>query len=188
MVSVFVSHSKHDVQLRKFFAEICNNIRLHAKFMEWHDYDNKYAGREISKIIRAGWLSGSDTSAVFVLLGDGVADPPTNTPEYTHNWVAFEVGAAASCLKPVWVFEEFNKFTQFPIPFVTDYAQYTLDDPEHLKYYGKVLTEQILYPGNSKTIVPTKIICPHSNCNATYNCWSKSEIIYCPVCRKEIPS
>lgn len=190
MVSVFISHSKHDVHLRKFFAEICNNVRLHAKYMEWQDLEGQYAGEKISRLIRAGVIDGLlrdyDTSAVFVLLGEKLQNPPTNTPEFTHNWVSFEVGAAASCLKPVWVFEEFNKFIKFPIPYVTDYAQFTLDDPKHLKYYGDVFTEQIKYPTQRKTITPLEITCPHEKCNAKYRYWSKSEMFHCPVCRQEV--
>jgi len=186
VVSVFVSHSKHDVQLRKYFSEIFTNIGLKAKFMEWENLRGKYAGKEISRMIRSGIFSGHDTAALFVLLGKNLENPPTNTPEFTHNWVTFETGAAASCLKPVWVFEEFGEFIKFPIPFVTDYAQYDLDSVEHLRYYGELFKQRIIYPGNPQRILPTKMKCPHQNCNAEYRCWSEIQSLNCPVCRKRI--
>jgi hypothetical protein len=55
MVSVFVSHSKHDTHLRKFFSEICTTIGLRAHFMEFAELNGKYAGHEISRMIRAGF-------------------------------------------------------------------------------------------------------------------------------------
>jgi len=187
MVSVFVSHSKHDAHLRKYFSEIFTNIGLRAKFMEWEDLKGKYAGHEISRMIRAGFFTAHDTAAVFVLLGESLEQPPTNTPEFTHNWVTFEVGAAAGCIKPVWVFEEFDKFIKFPIPYVTDYAQYNLDDVEHLRYFGKLFNEQILYPTRDKTLKPAwNVKCPYPDCNAAYRCWAQKDSINCPVCRRGI--
>lgn len=187
MVSVFVSHSKHDVPIRKFFSEIFSNIGLRAKFMEWEDMSNIYAGDVISKIIRADFFSGHDTYAVFILLGRNVANPPSATPEFTQNWVAFEAGAAASCLKPVWVFEDFSDFVNYPIPFVTDYVNYTLDSIEHLRYLSSLFEQEILFPGRTKEIKPySNIKCPYKDCNATYRYWNKSNQINCPVCRRGI--
>lgn len=187
MVSVFVSHSKHDVALRKFFSEIFTSIGLQAHFMEFAELGGKYAGNEISWMIRAGFFSGHDTSAVFVLLGENLVRPPTNTPEFTHNWVSFEVGAAAGCRKPVWVFEEFNKNIQFPIPFVTDYVQYNLDDIEHLKILKQIFKEKIQLPNSIQTRKPEHDVkCPYADCNAEYRCWSSANTINCPVCRRGI--
>ena len=187
MPSVFISHSKGDVHLRKFFSEIFSGLELRAQFIEFEELSGKYAGHEISRMIRAGLLSGHDTAAVFVLLGDSLERPATNTPEFTHNWVAFEVGAAASCLKPVWVFEEYDKFIRFPIPYVTDYAQYRLDDISHLKYFRSVFKEYILYPSRVKTVKPVDTIkCPYADCNANYVRWSSNNTINCPVCRRSM--
>lgn len=187
MVSVFVSHSKHDVHLRKFFAEVFTSIGLRAHFMEFAELGKKYAGNEISWMIRAGFFSGHDTAAVFVLLGESLANPPTNTPEFTHNWVSFEVGAAAGCRKPVWVFEEYGKNIQFPIPFVTDYVQYHLDDVDHLKVLRQIFKERIQYPNAQQTVKPERTVkCPWSDCNAEYRYWSTADTINCPVCRRGI--
>lgn len=184
MVSVFVSHSKYDSHLRKFFAEIFADIGLRSTFMELKDLTGKYAGDVISKTIRAGFLSGQDTHSVFVLLGENLANPPN--PEFTHNWIAFEAGAAAGCLKRVWVFEEFNKFINFPIPFVSDYVLYDLDNVEHLRFLGSLFKQEIIFPGSTKQIKPRKTICPYTDCNAAYNFWSNAQSIDCPVCRRGI--
>jgi len=184
MVSVFVSHSKLDSHIRKYFSEIFSDIGLRATFMELKDLTGKYVGDEISRMIRAGIFSGHDTAAVFVLLGENLENPPN--PEFTHNWVTFEAGAAASCLKPVWVFEEFGKFIKFPIPFVTDYVIYTLEDVKHLQFLGSLFKQEIVYPNTAKKLHPENIVCPYENCNASYRLWSKTNSINCPVCRRGI--
>ena len=187
MVSVFVSHSKHDIEYRKFFSEIFSNIGLRAKFMEWEDLTGIYAGDVISKIIRAGFFSGHDTSALFILLGKSLERPPSTTPYFTHNWIAFEAGAAAGCLKPVWVFEEYNDFIQCPIPYVDNYANYTLDSVDHLRFLSDLFKQEIIFPGNVKRIKPrANIKCPHDNCNAVYKYWNENNNFNCPVCRRGI--
>ena len=187
MVSVFVSHSKDDVMIRKFFSEIFTNIGLKAKFMEWTDLTGKYAGDTISKIIRAGFFSGHDTSALFILLGKGVVNPQSPTPQFTHNWISFEAGAAASCLKPVWVFEEFSDSIKFPIPFVTDYVNYNIDNVEHLRFLSQLFKQEIQYPTRAKSIKPhSKIQCPYEDCNAICNYWNDHDKFNCPVCRRGI--
>ena len=183
MTSVFVSHSKDDSHIRKFFAEIFADIGLKATFMELKNLTGKYAGDIISKTIRAEMLSGYDTAALFVMLGDGLENP--RNPEFTQNWVAFEAGAAAGCRKRVWVFEEFEKFIQFPTPFVTDYVLYTLDNVEHLQFLGQLFKQEIVSPNSPKKLKPIrKIKCPYDDCNAKYTLWSKSAPINCPVCRR----
>lgn len=185
MVSVFVSHSKHDVEIRKFFAEIFSRTGLKAKFMEWEDMSKIYAGAKISKMIRAGIFSGHDTSAVFVLLGRNVATPPSATPEFTHNWVAFEAGAAAGCLKPVWVFEDYSDMVNYPVPFVTDYVNYELDNVDHLRFLSSLFEQEIKFPSRAKRIKPyANIKCPYENCNARYRYWNEHNEINCPVCRR----
>ena len=184
MTSVFVSHSKDDIKIRKFFAEIFANIGLKANFMEWKDLTGKYAGDIISRMIRAEWMSGYDTKALFVLLGNGVSRPMTNTPQYTHNWISFEAGAAASCLKPVWVFEDFKNNVNFPIPFVTDYIKYNLDSKEDLQFLSRLFQQEIIQLNIGEMFKPTyNIICPYVDCNAKYRYWSSSGNICCPVCK-----
>ena len=56
MVAVFVSHSKHDAPLRKYFSEIFASIGLKAYFMEWHDLHGQYSGDKISRMIEVALL------------------------------------------------------------------------------------------------------------------------------------
>ena len=155
--------------------------------MEWEDLTGIYAGDTISKIIRAGFFSGHDTSALFILLGKSLENPPSTSPYFTQNWVAFEAGAAAGCLKPVWVFEEYQDLIQFPIPYVSDYANYTLDNVDHLRYFSNLFEQEIIFPGRVKRIKPYATIkCPHNNCNAVYRYWNQNNNINCPVCRRSI--
>ena len=75
----------------------------------------------------------------------------------------------------------------FPIPFVTDYVNYNLDNVEHLRYLSQLFEQEIRYPSRIKRIKPqSKIKCPYDDCNATYNYWSQQNNIRCPVCRREI--
>ena len=88
--SVFFSHSKHDRNLIDYFSKIFAFIGLRGIFFEWQQLPPNYAGLTISEYIR-----DPDTVAVFVLMGINVLRPPTRTPQYTHNWVSFEVGTAS---------------------------------------------------------------------------------------------
>ncbi|MGQ0772594.1 MAG: hypothetical protein ACT4NT_07480 [Nitrososphaerota archaeon] len=169
--------------------------------MEWENLDNKYAGKEISDIIR-GSLLGETVSGVIVLLGRNLQNPATSwqntsysfqpasqTPtsyQHMHNWVNFEVGVSAGVRKPVVVFEEYNQFIMFPIPYVTDYCQFVLDSDDHIKSLGDFLEAKFL---RIKRFQPwSNIRCPYDNCNAEYACWSEpsNNKMNCPVCRHEI--
>jgi hypothetical protein len=88
--------------------------------------------------------------------------------------VAFEVGVAAGCQKPVWVFEEFGYNIISPIQFVTNYCRYQMDyNNEFLRYIRNILV--------GKGPHPNQIGCP--NCYASYRYWNREAIEYCPICR-----
>ena len=183
MMSIFVSHIKHDEHIRKYFSQIFADKGLKATFIEFKKISGQYAGHVISQNIRGGILSGHDTAVLFVLLGKGLEYPPN--PKFTHNWVAFEAGCAASCNKRVWVFEERESFIDYPIPFVTDYVLYTLDNIEDLQFLGDLFEQEIPNPVYQK-IKYTPIKCAYSDCNAKYKLWSKTSEFYCPVCRRHM--
>jgi hypothetical protein len=180
--SIFFSHSKHDRNLIDYFSKIFAYIGLHGIFFEWQQLHPNYAGLTISS-----WIRHPDVVAVFVLMGINLVSPPTRTPQYTHNWVSFEVGTASGCGKPIWVFEQFDSFIQYPIPFVTDYAQYTLENLQHLQSYGAIFQDRIL--SQRQRIPPQRqgFQCEYEDCCAIYNCWSIAENFNCPVCRRPIP-
>lgn len=120
-------------------------------------------------------------TAVFVLLGKKLESPPS--PEYTHNWVNFEVGVAAGSTKPVWAFEQEGDSIRFPMPYVTDYMTYVLNDKNHGRKMAELFKSRIAGGLRRRTQPPVRC----SNCNATYNYWSDSSEINCPVCRGRIP-
>ena len=171
--SIFISHSKYDENIVNYFSKAFARVGLPVKLMELEDLSNKYAGYEILNIIR------SESDGVAVLLGKNLHSPRTSTPEFTHNWVNFEVGAAAGVGKPVWVFEDYRERIRFPIPYVTDYVQYTLNNNEHLRIIGDLVKANL----TSRMYDAPLIKCPHSSCNAVYYYWSTSQQILCPVCR-----
>jgi hypothetical protein len=123
---------------------------------------------------------------VFVLLGRSLQSPPSSTPRYTHNWISYEVGLAAGCGKPVWVFEEFGSIILFPVPYVTDYAQYTIQNLKHVQYYADIFLDRIK---NQTYKIPEPLVfqCEYSDCSARCRCWSMAESFHCPVCRRQIP-
>lgn len=180
--SIFVSHSRYDTESISFFAKIFARVGIIGRFMEWEKLDNEYAGLRIADIIRSDVIE--NTRAVLVLLGKNLKNPPTPTPQFTHNWVNFEVGVAAGCKKPVWVFEKLDEFIQFPIPYVTDYAKYRHEDIGHLRIIGDILKDKIT---NGLRRPPFTITCGHKNCNGKYNFWNEDvKEFNCPVCRQSL--
>lgn len=177
--SIFVSHSKHDVEIRNFFTNITSRVGIKNYFMEWEDLENQYPGPRIADIIRSNVME--NVKFVVVLLGPNLANPPD--PRFTHNWVSFEVGVSAGCNKPVWVLEETNNPIDYPIPYVTDYYQYELDNVQDLQRLGELFTYYVQSGFTNKAL--TK--CPHNNCNAKYNLWKRYGLnIHCPACRQII--
>jgi hypothetical protein len=171
-----MSHSKLDADIVNYFSKAFARVGLTVNLMELEDLSNKYAGYEILNTIR------NESDGVAVLLGRNLLSPRTITPQFIHNWVNFEVGAAAGVGKSVWVFEEYGKNIHFPIPYVTDYVQYNLDNTEHLRVIGEIVKGSLTTRFYDAPIIR----CP--NCNAVYYYWSSSQQIFCPVCRQSIPN
>jgi hypothetical protein len=178
MVYVFISHSQLDDEIKYFFSNAIVRIHgLNATLMEFENLEGFYAGDEISNEI---W--DETTGCIAVLLGRNISNFP-----YTHNWVNFEVGVASGCGKPVWVFEEHDYDVNFPIPFVTDYCRYYLNDSEFLRYIGGILEYSLAHlMTNGVPVVRNEKVCP--NCSARFNYWNDDEIEYCPVCRQPFDS
>ncbi len=179
MGSVFVSHSKHDENEIAFFSKIAAHSGFKTYLMEWEKMENQYAGFRISDIIRSNLVE--DIDVLVVLLGHNLLNPPSQ--QFTHNWVNFEVGASAGCRKPVIILEEAHNLIDFPIPYVTDYYQYEMNNVNDLRRIGEII-KRYTVQGWTDTHLTT---CPYDNCNAKYNLWNRySNRIHCPVCRQEI--
>lgn len=178
MASIFVSHSKHDIDKVNYFSKIIGTKGITVQLMELEDMGTKYPAARITDIIRSQW--DEDTRAVIVLLGKNLLNPPTETPQFTHNWVNFEVGVAAACRKPVWVFEEFGDLINFPIPYVTDYCRYELENVKHLQNIGSFFKKMVNYP-QQYNLPQDRVTCVL--CNAKYKIWDSDPQFNCPVCR-----
>jgi hypothetical protein len=98
-------------------------------------------------------------------------------------WISFEIGVAAGCRKPVWVFEGVTRSINFPIPFLTDYYRYRLGDPRQIRTIGDILENTLL---NSKNEIrtPIEITCPH--CRGEFKYWTYTQSMCCPICRRPL--
>lgn len=180
VTTVFISHSKYDVDKINYIEKAIFNVGLTPKLMELEEMGTIYPAKRITDIIRSNFQE--NTKAVIVVLGKSLEHPPTTNPQYTHNWVNFEVGVAASCNKPVWVVEDFTEFIGFPIPYVTDYCRYNIGDKTHLLNIGNYLLSSISNP--QQYHLRPKIRC--TLCNAEYCVWDTVKTLNCPVCRQNI--
>lgn len=131
MASVFISHSKYDIGIKNFFGAAIGRVDgLNHRMMELENLEeryDRYAAIEISNYIR------NECASLIVLLRPNLLSSP-RSPIHTHNWVPFEVGVAADCRMPIWVFEEYHKEFRFPIPLVTDYCRYNLWQDQYHRY------------------------------------------------------
>lgn len=174
-MSLFISHSRHDEEIVNYFVKAIARVSITPILVELEDMGTKYAGYEVSNMIK------NQSVGVAVLLGQSLESPPSDTPEYTHNWVSFEVGVANGSGKPIWVFEQFGADVFFPVPYLTDYIQYELNNPEHLRYVGDILKNNL----TARCYQPPRFVkCPYANCNAVYNYWNGEQDIICPACRQ----
>ena len=170
---IFVSHSQKDADIRMHFNEIVSQTGVVPKCMEFEKM-NYLAWKVIREAIH-------DSAAVFLLLGANVRGNI-----FTQNWIAFEVGAACAFKKDVWVLEQNGSNIGFPIPYVTDYLQYTMFDSSHFQYVKKVIEA---YRENYNSLIKVKAIprdtqfaCPY--CHNIY--WVHQTIgsFSCPYCCK----
>jgi hypothetical protein len=182
VTSVFVSHSRRDKDIVNYFSQVFARTKLEAQLMELEDIVNKYQGLEIANKIR------NDTSAVIVLLGESLLHHKRSAAAFrrswvnhTRNWISFEIGVAAGCRKPVWVFEGITRPIKFPIPFLTDYYRYKIGDPRQIRTIGDILENKILN-SESEIRTPIGIICP--NCIGEFNYWTYTQSMCCPICRR----
>jgi hypothetical protein len=176
MRTVFISHSWLDDAEKKFFAYILSSVELKPIFAELVDLTNKYAALEIRNKIVPILISRDASTALFVVLGKNLEFPPS--PQHTHNWVNFEVGVAAGSNLQVWVLEQEGDSINFPVPYVTDYMTYVMNDGNDNRRMADVFKRRTT---GSRLGLPPPITC--SNCHACYNYWNDKSEITCPVCR-----
>jgi len=181
--TAFVSHSKYDVDIRKSFSEVFAVSGLMPKYMEFERFAPP-AGTKIREQIQK-------SQVVFLLLG-----PNIRKSSFTENWVAFEVGLACAFNKEVWVFEPLDLASDFPVPYVTDYMPYNLQESQCFDYIRKVM-EAYKYPvplfpivtqGRYKRGVPAGDLlqCPYAHCKLEFHLHTRISNLHCPSCRQQI--
>jgi len=179
MAKVFVSHSQHDRDIRAAFDSVFARTNVLSVCMEFEETANwQTIMNEVKSSI-----------AVFLLLGHNIRGSI-----YTQNWIAFEVGLACASDKDVWVFEQEGTTVDFPIPYLTDYMVYNLNERSHFDYvrsiierYGQLLPLTIgrqLYRESRGVPKGIPIIC--DACSMQFSLHTNITNILCPFCRKVV--
>ncbi len=117
MANIFISHSRRDEELVTAMAKVLRNIGHNPIIEEFIPEEQKeiVPYEEIRKNVGL-------CEYVFLFLTDNIV-----ITEYTHNWVAFEVGLTASARKRLFVFERLGIPVPYPIPYLTDYMIFAAD-------------------------------------------------------------
>ena len=183
-IQIFVSHSQYDKGIRSSFDTVFARTGVKSVCMEFEQLYQLPAWQPIKSEIKA-------SETVFLLLG-----PNIRSSIHTQNWVAFEVGLACSFGKDVWVFEQSGSAMEFPIPYLTDYMIYDLEDPQHFDYVRKIIetyaNPSYIFPvgidSRTKRGIPKGLpfACPYDNCHAIYSMHTDISDFLCPSCRQPI--
>ena len=181
MPQIFVSHSQYDKEIRASFDTVFARTTVKAVCMEFE------------QIYQPAWqtimkeLNASET--IFLLLG-----PNIQSSIYTQNWIAFEVGLACAFGKEVWVFEQEGSHIQFPIPYLTDYMIYHLEDTNHFGYVRQIIEgygrPTYVFPlgvdHRTKRKIPTGKLVECANCESKYLMHTDVKSFDCPSCRQSL--
>lgn len=180
MPKIFISHSRYDEDVRKYFDEIFAGTTVKAVRLEFEKFKEP-PSKFILKNIRS-------SDAMFVLLGQNI----TRTPA-TQIWVGFETGAAASkeALCPIWVFEPIQHTPiPFPVPFLHHYVPYDPNSSEHREYITSIIKGyQAPIPLFRMFTIPKgwkQVTCPYEGCGISYILHTPIDEIHCPTCRQKI--
>jgi len=176
LVQIFVSHGRKDTKILDFFAKAFATTGVKWKCMEFENMPFEGMLRpprplrpqseEISKQVK-------NSNATFLLLG-----PNVRNSDYTQNWIAFEVGLSCAYGKSVWVFEEMGSKIKFPIPYVTDYVRYDLNEGISFIDIRKIIES---YGNRTGKPLGVETTCKH--CGSTFSSHGWLGAYLCPVCR-----
>jgi len=180
MARIFLSHSKGDENIVKFFLQAGGLAGVEIKAMEFES------------IQAPPWAFIRDqialSQALFVLLGPNIIDRGI----YTQNWISFEVGIACEAARTlgsqVWVFEPFNYNIKFPVPYLNHYVLYDMDQKSHLDYIRRIMEgyKPVLLIRRNIPQGVAEITCPYDNCRVSFRLHSKVDRFECPACRQTI--
>jgi len=165
LLQIFVSHSRKDTKILDFFVKAFASTGVQWKCMEFEDMQRPQS-KEINKQVQ-------NSAATFLLLG-----PNVKNSDHTQNWIAFEVGLSCAYNKRVWVFEQMDSKVDFPIPYVTDYMPYFLNERVSFDYIREIMEG---YKGKTKIPIGLETGCWH--CRTVFSTHQTIGAHYCPVCR-----
>ncbi len=180
MPQIFISHSRYDEDIRKYFDEIFAGTTVKAIRLEFEEFKEP-PSKFILKSIRY-------SDAIFVLLGPNITRSPA-----TPIWVGFETGVGASkeVVCPIWVFEPIQHVPiPFPVPFLHHYVPYDPNSSDHRKYITSIVRGyQNPIPLFRMFTVPkgrAQVTCPYEDCGMSYILHTPIDEIHCPACRQKI--
>ena len=204
MATIFISHSKKDEKLIRDVKEFLENVG-HTPIIEEFipaEKQDDIPHKEISKNVEK-------SSVMMLFLTDNVVMTP-----YTRSWITYEVGLAKGRSVRLFVFERLGDPISFPIPYLTDYALFDMNQTKDIlelqkitKNLGKVRKDIQTAAGGAavgSVFGPAGIIAgallgyilgpkqpkpPVARCDAchiTFNYYSTHKRFCCPSCRQEI--
>lgn len=137
MGQIFITHSKRDLIIRNFFANLFGTTRVKGIFKEIEGFRTPDTSGEIEWDIQS-------SSALFVLLG-----PQMNELHHTRDWCVWESGKG----KEIWVFEPYEYLTHIDvvIPHLDHYVPYNLQ----VQFQG--LIRRIIESYDDEDVLPTAL-------------------------------
>jgi hypothetical protein len=120
---IFISNSSRDKKETQFFRNLFDDTNVKPVFMEYEKWSRNYnpnwfwIKKEIQK-----------SEALLVVLTKNLTKR-----KYTQNWVAFEIGVAASRKPPLLIFVFKEEKVDFPVPYLTWYFEEPVTRVNYLK-------------------------------------------------------
>jgi hypothetical protein len=172
----------------QFFRSLFDDTNVKPVFMEFEKWSRNYnpnwfwIKKEIQK-----------SKALIVILTKNIT-----MRTQTQNWVAFEIGVAASCKPslPIFVFREEN--VDFPVPYLTWYFDEPVTSTDYLKpndfsemfldFFILLIKYQVLAHALLSVFYPSHLNQENEyleKCNSCYlqfNYFGMNEKIHCPCC------
>jgi hypothetical protein len=181
---IFISHSAKDKEISSFFIRKFGNTSVKPVLMEYEKW---------SRNNRPNWRWIKDeiqkSSALFLVLTKNLVKN-----EYTQNWVAFEIGVAATSHPaiPIFVFREHN--IDFPVPYLNYYFDQPMSNTNLvsqrdvsstiLNAIFHRLKESILEEiiENKNPVILDRKLLKCSNCLLEFAYFGREKKLICPCC------
>jgi hypothetical protein len=181
---IFISHSAKDNEISDFFIRKFDDTDVKPVLMEYEKW---------SRNDRPNWMWIKDeiqkSSVLFLILTKNIVKN-----EYTQNWVAFEIGVAATSNPPIPIFVFREQNIDFPVPYLNYYFDQPLSNTRHLfsrdvsstvlnamfHSLKENIVEEIIKNKNPSTLDLKFLKC--SNCLLEFDYFGIEEKLICPCC------